>query len=405
MTTKFILYYHKSLALTNYLRECSPTLAAAHALGNVSVQSFPQQNAHEGFATLPTALRRLLFFAKPDAVICIDDGLRPIHPIFAFETTDHVPAQDHWMQRFNHLVGCAQEGVPGAYILPFSMPNRPKFASKLDHVFFYAYERVTEIHGTAMYIAEWEVVNGATTRCDPKYASLPDRNTPDMKRTFEYLERVLEYAIHGRPLRDLMRERLIVDLRDRIRSRAYARIPEIRDFGRLKYHMPNNRPLSGKEFAAAVGKMGLKLPPDLPDRMKKRDKYVIFVPQPNRKNKTLDRLGTDLADRISKRGGDPYLGQPLAFDYMFCRLGPTTYERDCNLVIDLSVLKFKDMAAYHKEVWKKSPLQYTSLKDIHDIPTYTMYLKEGSAQVLKNVLRVYAFAADMILYRDGIVYF
>lgn len=405
MSIEFILYHHKRRSLADYVIQCSSTLLSANAAGKVKILSLPQQHTHAGFAKLPTSLRRLLFFARPDLVICINDGIKPIHPIFAIEDSNHVPAQDHWMQRFNNLVGCAQEGVPGAYILPFSMPNHPKFKSELDHVFFYAYDRVTEIHETPMFIAEWEVVHGKTLKCDAAFPSLPDRNSPDLKLTFQYLERVIEYAEHGRSLRELNKERLIVDLRNKIRARAYVCIPEIKDFKRLKFNMPANKPLTGAEFAAWLTPKGLTMPTDLPDRMIKRDKYLIFVPQCDRKGMTLASLRSKLLVRIDKHNAEPYIGQPLAFDYIFCRLGATPFERDISLVLDLSVLHFADLAQYHHKIWKQSPLQYKDICKIKDISTYTMYLKEGSAQVLKSVLRLYAFAADIIVYKDAIIYF
>uniref|UniRef100_UPI0015931DB4 hypothetical protein n=2 Tax=Burkholderia vietnamiensis TaxID=60552 RepID=UPI0015931DB4 len=333
---KFIIYHHKNLALANYVIECSPTLKDQNARHNVTVVSLPQQHTHVGFAVLPTALRRLLFFARPDVVVCIDDGLRPIQPIFAFELTDHVPAQDHWMQRFNHLVGCAQQGVPGAYVLPFSMRKHPTFPSELDHVFFFAYDRVTEIHETPMFIAEWEVVDEETTKCDHLYASLPDRKSPDLILTFDYLEKVIDYAIHGRSLQDLHRERLIVNLRNRIRRRAYADLPKISDFARLRFNQPDNRPLTNVEFENLLIAKGLALPNDYPERLLKRDKHLVFVPQSDRKGKTDDDLRAALIKRIKDKGGDPYLGQPLAFDYMFCRLGPSTSERDVRACYALS---------------------------------------------------------------------
>jgi hypothetical protein len=51
-------------------------------------------------------------------------------------------------------------------------------------------------------------------------------------------------------------------------------------------------------------------------------------------------------------------------------------------------------------------MQYTNIKDIEkDVPRYTMALREGEAQVVKNFLRIYAFAADVIVFREGILYF
>lgn len=405
--SKFVIYHHKNLQLAKYLVECSPTLANFQAAGNLDIQSLPAQHASPEFAALPTELRKLLFYARPDTVVCLDDGIRPTRPVFAIELTNHVPAQDHWMQRFNHLVGCAAEGVPGAYVLPFSMPKHPTFKSELDHVFFYAYDRVTEIHETPIFIAEWDVANdGFTPVGDLKYPSLPNRTSRDLVMTFEFLERVLDAALHGQELHQLMRERLIVEMRNRLRKRAYNRIPEVKDFGRLRFNMPNNRMLTRKEFSSWLSKeRGHKVPADLPERILRRDRNLIFVPQPERGKKTPSQLRSLLKGRIKLRGGDPYLGQPLAFDYIFCRLGPTPHERDTNLILDLAVLKFADLAEYHQSVWKLSPLQHTSLSKIKDVPTYTMHLKEGSAQILKNVLRIYAYAADIIVFEDGLIYF
>ncbi len=256
-----------------------------------------------------------------------------------------------------------------------------------------------------MFIAEWEVIGGKTTICDKQYPSLPNRQSPDIKLTFEYLEKVIDYASHGRSLQELNRERLIINLRNKIRHRAYVKFPQIKDFDRLSFNHPNNRPLNNKEFSSWLTNKSLKMPNDFPERLTKRDKYLLFVPQSSRGKKTEKQLRANLMVRIEKKGGDPYLGQPLAFDFIFCRLGPTTFERDISLVIDLSVLNFEDLAQYHKKIWENSPLQYTDQKKITDIPTYTMYLKEGSAQVLKNVLKIYAFAADVIVYRDTLIYF
>jgi len=116
MPSSFLVYHHKNLALAEYV----VAYASLKEFGEVTTFSLPQQATHPPFAELPPALRRLLFFARPDVVICLDDGSRPVRPIFAFELTNHVPAQDHWMQRFVNLVGCAQESVPGAYVMPFA---------------------------------------------------------------------------------------------------------------------------------------------------------------------------------------------------------------------------------------------------------------------------------------------
>lgn len=398
------LLHHKEASWADYLKHYS-SLAALEAAGiiEVSVQSLPQQNASREFARLPEKLRRLLFFAKPDLVVTIDDGRRPIAPVFALDVTEHVAARDHWIQRFPNLVGCAQESVPGAFVAPRDMPNRAKFPGKTDPFFFFAYDRVMEIHNTPMYIAEWPSTNGADLDPDPIWPDLPPANSSGMKRVLEFFDLVFDAAIKGADLHALSRDRLIVELRQDLRSSAYAKVPQVQDFKRLSVNMPNNRLLSRLEFVAWLKARGLTLPANLPDRIEKRTKNLVFTPM---LTGTVAERRAALMKRIHDKGGDPYTQQPLVFDYLFCRLGPTTVERDANVVIDLSVLKFSDFSSYVTSVWKASPLGKNSLAVIGaDLPVYTLHLREGISQVLKNFVRLYAWVADIIVFEDGIIHF
>lgn len=373
----------------------------------IEISSLPQQNKHNSFAELSESLRRLLFFAKPDLVICMDDGGNPIHPIFAFELTTHVPARDHWMQRFVNLVGCAQEGIPGTYIMPFSMLEREKFKGEIDPIFFFAYDRVMEIHQIPFYIADWKTLDGKILSRDKEFSDMPDSNSKGLQNAFSFLDLVIDSAIHGRGFSNLIKDRLLVDLRNQIRKLAFKDIPQIKQFNRLCFNMPRHKFLTLKEVKAWIESKQLKFPSDsdLPDRIRKRKKNLIYVPQSEQGSKTQKQLRKSLLERIKDKGGDPYLGQPLAFDYLFCRLGSSPYERDVNLIIDLSVLKFSDLSVYHREVWEKCPLQFKEIGNVPHIPRYTMYLTKGCPNVTKNFLRVYAFAADIIVFKDGLIYF
>ena len=84
LRTKIQLLHHKEAVWAEYLIEYS-LLKTMRDQGviDVEVRSLPQQNAHKSFARLPERVRRLLFFAKPDLVVTIDDGRKPISPIFA----------------------------------------------------------------------------------------------------------------------------------------------------------------------------------------------------------------------------------------------------------------------------------------------------------------------------------
>ncbi len=401
---KVKLLHHKEASWAHYFQRYT-SIATLEAAGliEVEIESLPQQNSSRSFAFLPEKLRRLLFFAKPDLVVTIDDGRRPITPVFALDVTEHVAARDHWIQRFPNLVGCAQEGVPGAFVAPRDMEARENFKGKTDPFFFFAYDRVMEIHSTPMYIAEWPSTNGADLDGDMYWPDLPPSTAAGIKKVFEFFDLVLDASMKGADLHALSRDRLIVELRQELRSSAYAKVPQVKDFMRLAENMPNNRLLTGGEISAWLNTKGLKLPTSVPDRIAKRSRNLVFTPV---LRGTPAQKRAALLKRIHLRGGDPYTQQPLVFDYLFCRLGPTTVERDANLFIDLSVLKFSDFASYVSTTWKGSPLGETSLAKIgNDLPIYTLHLREGISQVVKNFVRLYSWSADVIVFEDGVIYF
>ncbi len=405
MMNHFIIFHHKSRRFAEYVAHYSSIEEMVEkGRATSEIRNLPDNN-NKSFAELPDALRRLLFFAKPDVVICYDNGMLPIRPIFAFEQTNHVPARDHWLQRFNNLVGCAQIGVPGAFVLPFDLSQRPKFGGELDSAFFYAYDRVMEIHQTPFYIAEWESSDKKTLNIDAEYADLPVHTSTPMLKTMSFLNSVLVSAINGTPVSLLLQERLIVDLRNDMRRRAYSPVPQIGDFERLMKNMADGDFLSWEQVKNWLQRKGIEIPDNIPDRIKKRTRSLIFTPIADERGKTPEQVRESLNKRIKDKGADPYLGQPLAFDYIFCRLGKTPYERDANLIIDLSMLSFEDFSCYHSKVWESCPLKHKELSSIRNVPEYTMYLTEGCAQVMKNFLRVYSFTADLIVFKEGLVYF
>lgn len=398
----FLIYHHKSANWVDYLLEYS-SLSAMEAQGMVgtSVHNLPD-NSTRAFADLPEALRRLLFFGKPDLVICIDDGIKPIRPIFALDVTEHVAAADHWMQRFPNLVGCAQEGVPGVFITPGDMPKRAKFKSAKQPMFYFAFDRVIEIHQTPLFIAEWTSSDKTTLDGDSRYHHLPPHDGAEMVKVLNFFNLVLDFAIRGQDFGRLMQDRLIVNLRHDLRNVGYARLPEIRKFQRLATAMPNNRPLSLAELDSYLIQLGISRPAALPDRIKKRDRYLIYTPRVGHESKVARR--DEMLKRIKLKGGDPYGPQPLVFDYLFCRLGPTPLERDVSVVVDLSFFGFADFASYIQATWNKSPLKHGSLAAVSpQMAVYALHLSEPLIQVIKNYIRWQVFAADMILFDDGVL--
>lgn len=192
-----------------------------------------------------------------------------------------------------------------------------------------------EIHQTPFYIAEWESDDKRTLNIDTTFSDLPKHDSQPIVKTISFLNKVLDAAINGTPVSLLLQERLIVNLRDDMRGRAYSPIPKISDFARLTKNMVNGDFLPWGDVVTWLDGKGISVPANIPERIVKRTRNLIFTPIADKRGKTAAQLRASLNKRIKEKGADPYLGQPLAFDYMFCRLGTTPYERDTNVIIDL----------------------------------------------------------------------
>ncbi len=75
-----------------------------------------------------------------------------------------------------------------------------------------------------------------------------------------------------------------------------------------------------------------------------------------------------------------------------------------SLVLDYSVLSFSDFAGWVESAWQKSPLKHTEYRQIRNkMPIYSLHLREGLGQVMKSFVRLTAFSADLIVFRDGVL--
>jgi len=400
MTDKWTLYYHKekSRSLAEFLRDLSQLKGFA---GSVTIESLPNSNVGSEFARLPRSVRNLLFFGHPDVILSYNNGIEPEKAVFAWEITDAKPATDHWMQRFPSLVGACELGVPSVFILRFNA-NTVNWTGHLESEFFYAYDRVMEIEQIPIYLADWLPGASGTFAFDPDYPDVPDRRSDSMVDTLEFLNKVIEYAIHGKDFHNLIRERLLVDLRNKIKVRIQD-VPKPAEYKRLTLGSSTGYN-SWSEVEAYIKKRTGFTVTHMPSRIKLRTKSIIFVPRPEF-HKGKRKLKETLISRIIKKNGNPYNGMPLAFDFMFCRLGPTSYERDINLVIDMSEIKYKDFIQFAKSIHDSSPIASKTPPPKDQISRLSLHLKEGYTHEIKDFIRQYCYAADLIILEDFMIPF
>ena len=131
---------------------------------------------------------------------------------------------------------------------------------------------------------------------------------------------------------------------------------------------------------------------------------MIFVPRPEfHKGKRV--LKETLISRIIAKNGNPYNGMPLAFDFMFCRLGPSTYERDVNLIIDMSEVSYSEFISFAKTIHNSSPIATKGIPKSDEISRLSLHLTEGYTHEIKDFIRQYCYAADLLILKDFIIPF
>lgn len=393
------LYYHResSRPLAEFLKNTTK-------LKNETVEicSLPNKNSDNRFGSLPHSVRKLLFFGHPDVMLSYYDGLQPERCIFAWEITDAKPATDHWMQRFTGLAGACEIGVPSVFILKFKCKTK-KWTSEIESEFFYAYNRVIDIHRIPIYIANWEADASGKFQEDTEYPGVPHRETIPMKDSVAFFEMVMDYSVHGKQFTNLLNERLIVELKNKLIVKI-SKIPVPSDYERL--YVLDKKGFIETTFVLDYIKNKLhKRLPEIPERITNRKMSLVFVPRPQVTSGRRAHPKETLIQRIQQRNGNPYNGMPLAFDFMFCRLGVTPRERDVNLIIDLSELSFKEFADFHKAIHDKSPLRNNTPPPEASLPKYSLHLTQGYTHEFKDFIRQYCYAADILIFKDFMVPF
>jgi hypothetical protein len=392
MLDKWTLYYHKekSRSLAEFLKALS---ALSSFSSSVNIIPLPNNNSGKAFARLPRSVRKLLFFGHPDVILAYDNGIEPEKAVFAWEITDAKPATDHWMQRFPSLVGACELGIPSVFILRFES-NTDAWTGKLESEFFYTYDRVMEIQQIPIYLANWLPDSYGNFAFDADYPDVPDRNSDSMIDTIKFLDKVIEYAVHGKDFHKIIKERLLVDLRNKIKIKIHD-VPKPEQYKRLTVCSSSGYS-SWDEVKAYIKKRSTFILPDIPNRILLRKKSIVFVPRPEF-HRGVRILKETLISRIIKKNGNPYNGMPLAFDLMFCRLGPSTYERDVNLIIDMSEINFSEFISFAKSVHIASPINSTVIPKSDEISKLSLHLTEGYTHEIKDFIRQYCYAADLII--------
>ena len=88
------------------------------------------------------------------------------------------------------------------------------------------------------------------------------------------------------------------------------------------------------------------------------------------------------------------------YDIAFCRTGPTTRDRQLNLIADASSLTKDEFESSLRQFYNKScPLKDETNKDNRVIHSY--HTKYGCRYTKIKPIRIYAEIVDLLIFKDG----
>ena len=249
----------------------------------------------------PERVLEIASYDRPD-IILLRDG----DPVLVVEKTGHVPTGKNPLQRVARLVKAAEIGVPGVFFVPYAAKKHGENASKtnLNYRAIQAVRRIEEITGTQMLIPPWPT--------DDDYELVRDGSEDRLLSQFvtQFLAANCDPAVPAA---------------DKIRSQSNEGAERI---------------LS--EYAGYADPPGSVRIQPTADTVAQYDGLTgegSFQP---------DRDETVICDfGFRTRRTDPYIGAQFAYDYLYCRTGPTIHQRNRNLVLHMPKLDRETWFDYH----------------------------------------------------------
>lgn len=379
------------------------------------------------FSSMPDHIKQLLRYDSPDIIIDYED-----EPILVLEYTASAGTGDHPFQRMPRMICACENEVPAIYIMPEYKAVRRKSTTKaakasrvpvynyrwdaLNPLSVYVYEQIMGICGIPALFYYWPSYHDTDTadiayaksdgglKYDAKYIECPDSTDAGMQRMFAFINETVNKTkgdvVSGR--RELIHTMICREERERM-------LKDFADKGWPINNLPNNPESSVivptqylvnylKQYETPQYKIGAYLDP------KNRPETVIFF--------------TNAEYRDS---GDPYVGELAALDYLKCREGKTYEDRKRNLVLSYAKVERDDVnqslkidpaavatADYfvnliHDNDEKHNLARLTKYAQLIGdmIPRYYMQLRYGTIFSKNKSVRISAYFADAIIFKDG----
>jgi hypothetical protein len=352
----------------------------------VSIQRM-EPNVSPMFAANPRLIRDILYLDAPDLVVTSG---RPEEPIIALEFTQEAGTGHDLFQRFARVVAAAEAGIPFAYVFPerkWVTRGEGGGWDEFNPLILRALLQVARFHNIPVLGFFWPAADHADPArgkllFDRTHSEQVPRTHPDIRPLWEFVNLTVDFYQANRPFSEIALQPFYAEREAWMWEHFAARgghdkqwspltqcsvepTADLSDY--VRNHVPNARP-------------------NWPQEMASRSSTVIYRTD----SKTFGR--------------DPYAGCLVAVDYLCCRQGPTRDHRHSNLCVHYPKASLEQVMAmsqrYHK---RRCPLQGDLLRRAPD-RNYTLHLRDGCRYTKQKELRTTCFFADLIIFRDGIIY-
>ena len=363
-------------------------------------------NVEQDFHTIPKKIKDLLQFDKTDFIISIIKNKVEV-PIISIEITASKPPSQHIEQRTARMISAAELGIVPIFICPKYILNDQggtpyKFAEKFYNL-FHKIGRINKVPFVALHFPDKDGV----LLNDENSHGCPDAGHENTKKIAEFISEILSESknnddlnfsyFNNSKIKETFNKQMILSNNKTYSSERMDTCQIIDTENLIEYIKNYSTDLSKDLFDNIIKNM--------PTRILNREKSLIFFPGNRRKL---------VESRLFAHAGDPYAGMIAALDYAFCRFGPTTEERDINLVFipgNDDDSKFKKVFAnegYNSFYKKHCPFQYTATdtdasKASIQLNKISHHLKYGCTYSKEKPLKIYSHYCDMIVFKDSLL--
>ncbi|WP_417681999.1 hypothetical protein [Pseudidiomarina aquimaris] len=382
---KLIVYYEGDESVKEWFASI-----VIKEIDGIVYKKMPTRNDTGVYADLPAHVSDILYLDKPDLIISmIHDGHEK--PLLSIEFASCTPQYQHALQRFSRMLASVSAGCPSVLIMPFrKRSNDGKSIYTRSSAIEYGSVKLMDVYNTPCFILDWSHDENDFL-LNEDGMQYPFLDTEDMIN----LGRLIEACIESRQDVDycgsLSQKKVVHDLRDSNRVNAYRNgVPTIANpsggEGKSQVKLDLKPTEDVFKEIESLSKFHQALCKSAPSYIKNREQSLIFYPT-----------------RVSAHAGDPYVGMIGYYDVAFTRYGQSVRDRYYNLVAyakDVSIKEVTDVMSSFVD--NKCP--FANGLTPNNSKMYNYHLKNGCKETKTKPLRIYSELADIIIFKDGVLF-